>query len=232
LKTVIRTKDFDTSLGRAALAWNDDPGRGARVAAVVLPAHTPSATLRALHDALRARGAAFVPSESSIGIDAPAVVLDAIDAVRAATEGCLVDGASDALDWSGIASFRRAVYERVLELPRGAVTTYGAIARELGAGANASRAVGRALATNPWPLLVPCHRVVGGDGELQGYSAPGGVRTKALLLTREGLTLDAEPARASRVLFPPPDGAIRPSRVEGTPRSREVATTPQLDLPA
>lgn len=229
---MIRTKDFDTSLGRAALAWNDDPERGARVAAVVLPAHAPSATLRALEDALRARGAVFVRGEPSVGIDAPAVVLEAIGAVQAAAEGRVVDTGRVTLDWSGIASFRRSVYERVLELPRGTVTTYGGIARDLGAGANASRAVGRALATNPWPLLVPCHRVVGGDGELQGYSAPGGVRTKALLLAREGLALDAEPARASRVLLPHRDGATRSPRVEGMPRPCEIATTTQLDLPA
>ncbi len=229
---MIRTKDFDTSLGRAALAWNDDPERGARVVAVALPAHAASATLRALEDTLRARGASVVRDEHSLRIDAPSVVLEAIGAVQAAAEGRLVGAAPIALDWSGIASFRRSVYERVLELHRGSVTTYGAIARDLGAGANASRAVGRALATNPWPLLVPCHRVVGGDGELQGYSAPGGVRTKALLLAREGLTLDADPARASRVLLPRRAGATRPPRVEGMPRPREVATTTQLDLPA
>ena len=230
---MIRTKDFDTSLGRAALAWNDASDGRVRVTAVVLPAHAPSATNRALEEALRARGAAFVRSDPSLDNDTPPEVIDAIVAVQAATEGRVVEASTVALDWSGIASFRRSVYEIVLALPRGAVTTYGAIARDLGVGANASRAVGRALATNPWPLLVPCHRVVGSDGELQGYSAPGGVRTKALLLAREGLTLDAETARASRVVgLPHRDGDARTPRDEAARQPRRNDTTTQLDLPA
>ena len=230
---MIRTKDFDTSLGRAALAWNEAADGRARVTAVVLPAHAPSATIRALEEALRARGAAFVRSDPSLDIDTPPEVIDAILAVQAAAEGRVVEASTLALDWSGIASFRRSVYELVLALPRGAVTTYGSIARELGVGANASRAVGRALATNPWPLLVPCHRVVGSDGELQGYSAPGGVRTKALILAREGLTLDAEIARASRVVGLPHRDAHGPTpRDEATAPPRRPHTTTQLDLPS
>lgn len=89
------------------------------------------------------------------------------------------------LDWSGVSEFQRRALELVLLVPYGHTTTYQAIARELG-GSAVARAVGRANATNPLPLVVPCHRVLGADGSLHGYSAPGGLETKALLLRMEG----------------------------------------------
>jgi len=58
--------------------------------------------------------------------------------------------------------------------------------------AEAARAVGVALATNPWPLFVPCHRVVSAGDKMTGFSAPGGVRTKARLLVLEGAELLSE----------------------------------------
>ena len=66
--------------------------------------------------------------------------------------------------------------------------TYGGLARTLGMPRSA-RAVGRALATNPVPLVIPCHRVIAGDGSLGGYSARGGVSTKLQLLQFEGAPL-------------------------------------------
>lgn len=70
------------------------------------------------------------------------------------------------------------------EIPRGKVTTYGAIARKMGKP-RASRAVGAALRANPTPIVVPCHRVVGFDGSLRGYGGGSGVSTKAKLLKKE-----------------------------------------------
>jgi methylated-DNA-[protein]-cysteine S-methyltransferase len=88
------------------------------------------------------------------------------------------------VDWSVMRSFQQAVLRQVFAIPYGQVTTYGEIARRLGKPGSA-RAVGRANATNPMPLVIPCHRVVGGDGKLHGYGAPGGVMTKAWLLRLE-----------------------------------------------
>jgi len=88
------------------------------------------------------------------------------------------------LDWSMMTSFQRQVLKLVYAIPYGDVLTYGEIAHRLGKP-GAARAVGRANATNPMPLVIPCHRVVGSDGKLHGYGAPGGVATKAWLLELE-----------------------------------------------
>jgi len=88
--------------------------------------------------------------------------------------------------WStrGLSTFRRAVYEAVRAIPRGEVRTYADIARAIGRP-RAARAVGRALAVNRLPLVIPCHRVVSAQGDLRGFSAPGGITFKAQLLTWE-----------------------------------------------
>jgi methylated-DNA-[protein]-cysteine S-methyltransferase len=74
------------------------------------------------------------------------------------------------------------------KVPKGKVTTYGAIARKMGKP-KASRAVGSALRANPTPIVVPCHRVVGWNGSLNGYGGVGGIPTKAKLLKKEGVRL-------------------------------------------
>ncbi|MCL2640264.1 MAG: methylated-DNA--[protein]-cysteine S-methyltransferase [Phycisphaerales bacterium] len=89
------------------------------------------------------------------------------------------------LDWPQVSAFCRQVLETTCKIKRGQVRTYGEIARELG-NAKASRAVGAALGSNPWPLLVPCHRVVGANGQMTGFSAQGGVETKRRMLALEG----------------------------------------------
>jgi methylated-DNA-[protein]-cysteine S-methyltransferase len=89
------------------------------------------------------------------------------------------------IDWSIMKPFQRAALEMVCAVPYGRTTTYGAIAQLLGRP-GAARAVGRANATNPLPIIVPCHRVLGGDGKLHGYGARGGLETKAWLLRLEG----------------------------------------------
>jgi len=88
------------------------------------------------------------------------------------------------LDWSGMKSFQQQALRLTLAVPYGRVTTYGKIASQMGSP-RAARAVGRAEATNPMPLVIPCHRVLGTDGGLHGYGAPGGVKTKAWLLELE-----------------------------------------------
>jgi len=88
------------------------------------------------------------------------------------------------LDWGGIQGFQREVLTLTSDIPFGHVLTYRRIAEMLGRPA-ASRAVGGALGRNPMPILIPCHRVVGVDGDLTGYSAADGIKTKAWLLTLE-----------------------------------------------
>ncbi|MFN2188342.1 MAG: methylated-DNA--[protein]-cysteine S-methyltransferase [Candidatus Promineifilaceae bacterium] len=72
------------------------------------------------------------------------------------------------------------------QIPYGEVRTYGQLAQEIGRPLSAARAVGRAMATNPIPIVIPCHRVIGSDGSLRGYGGRGGIRTKAWLLRHEG----------------------------------------------
>jgi methylated-DNA-[protein]-cysteine S-methyltransferase len=87
------------------------------------------------------------------------------------------------IDWNGLSGFRRAVMEEALRIPRGETRTYGWLAERVGRP-RAARAVGRVMATNPLPIVVPCHRVIGSDGSLRGYGA--GLPMKAALLRAEG----------------------------------------------
>lgn len=91
------------------------------------------------------------------------------------------------LDWSTFTSFQRQVLQHTCSIPYGQVQTYGQLAAGL-SKPGAARAVGAVLASNPIPILIPCHRVIGADGSLHGYSAPGGLQTKAWLLMLEGHT--------------------------------------------
>lgn len=89
------------------------------------------------------------------------------------------------IDWSVLTPFQEQVLRATFDIPRGQVATYGDLARQLGKP-RAARAVGRAEATNPMPVVIPCHRVVGADGGLHGYGAGEGLDTKAWLLRLEG----------------------------------------------
>jgi len=92
------------------------------------------------------------------------------------------------IDWSLLWPFQRQVLELVLAIPYGQTRTYGDIAYEIG-NPHAARAVGRANATNPMPLVIPCHRVIGSDGKLHGYGGGRGLPTKEWLLQMEGAVL-------------------------------------------
>ncbi|VVB98270.1 Methylated-DNA--protein-cysteine methyltransferase [uncultured archaeon] len=81
--------------------------------------------------------------------------------------------------------FERAVLLACMKIPKGQTRTYSDIAREIGSPC-AARAVGNALAKNPFAPIIPCHRVVRKNGALGGYSAKGGTRAKLRLLKKEG----------------------------------------------
>lgn len=89
------------------------------------------------------------------------------------------------IDWELMQSFQIKALKLVLAIPAGSTRSYGDIARDLG-DITLSRAVGTANATNPMPLIIPCHRVLGSDGKLHGYSGAKGLETKEWLLHHEG----------------------------------------------
>lgn len=93
-----------------------------------------------------------------------------------------------AIDWSVLSDFQAGALRLVAAIPYGQTRTYQQIAGDLG-NPDAARAVGRANATNPMPVIIPCHRVLASDGGLQGYGGAGGVETKAWLLQLEGSRL-------------------------------------------
>jgi methylated-DNA-[protein]-cysteine S-methyltransferase len=92
------------------------------------------------------------------------------------------------IDWSIFRPFQREALQAVYRIPYGETCTYHDIALEMGRP-NASRAVGRANATNPMPLVIPCHRVIGRDGKLHGYGGGEGLKTKEWLLKMEGAVM-------------------------------------------
>jgi methylated-DNA-[protein]-cysteine S-methyltransferase len=87
-------------------------------------------------------------------------------------------------DWSSLTAFQQKVLRAAAQIPYGSVDTYGGLARTIGSPQSA-RAVGNALAENPFPLLIPCHRVVKGDGSIGGFSAPSGIKLKERLVRLE-----------------------------------------------
>ena len=88
-----------------------------------------------------------------------------------------------------VTDFQRRVYRETLAVKAGSTRSYGDLAAALALPPGGSRAVAAALGANPWPLLIPCHRVIGSDGKLTGFSGPGGVSMKARLLALEGAQL-------------------------------------------
>lgn len=92
------------------------------------------------------------------------------------------------IDWSQMTPFQARVLRATLTIPYGQTCTYGELAVDLGQP-GASRAVGVALGKNPLPIVIPCHRILGNNGHLQGYSAPDGLNKKTWLLKLEGVLL-------------------------------------------
>ncbi|HEX4484294.1 MAG TPA: methylated-DNA--[protein]-cysteine S-methyltransferase [Solirubrobacteraceae bacterium] len=164
---------FETALGTCALRWSE-----LGISEVVMPgARAP-------------RG--------SIGADSSAVpesVRAAVAGIVALLEGERRDLRSIVLDERRIGSFRRRVYAATRAIAAGATAGYGEIARAIGAPEEA-RAVGTALGENPFPIIVPCHRVLAANGALHGFSAPGGIATK-----RRMLEIECAPGFTQQALF-------------------------------
>lgn len=164
---------FDTAIGRCGIAWS---GHG--VAGVQLPEASEAET--------RGRVVRRVPR--AVEAEPPVAIRHVIEGIVALLAGERTPAAELAfveLDLRGIPVFERSVYEVARTLRPGETSTYGEIARRLG-DPSASRAVGGALGRNPFPLVVPCHRVLAADGSLGGFSASGGTTLKRRLLQIEG----------------------------------------------
>ncbi len=92
------------------------------------------------------------------------------------------------IDWAGMTEFDKRARQAVLAVPYGQTASYGEIAARIGETGKA-RAVGHANATNPIPLVIPCHRIIGADGSMVGYGGGNGIETKRWLLKMEGAIL-------------------------------------------
>src|SRR5262249_6386062 len=122
-------------------------------------------------------------------ITPPPEVHRAIDCIAALLRGEVSDLSTIALDMEQVPSFHRRVYEAARTIPPGMTLSYGDIAARVGAP-GAARAVGQALGRNPFPIVVPCHRVLAAGGKIGGFSAQGGVTTKRRMLAIEGAQLN------------------------------------------
>jgi methylated-DNA-[protein]-cysteine S-methyltransferase len=127
---------------------------------------------------------------------------DFYDRLCASLAGTAVDFEIGALDFAGIDGFARRVLMADYAIPRGNVMSYGGLAARVGVPGGA-RAVGNVMARNPFPLVIPCHRVIRNDGSLGGFG--GGLPMKRALLEREGVCVD----RSGRVL---PEYIVPPDR--------------------
>jgi methylated-DNA-[protein]-cysteine S-methyltransferase len=169
---------FDTAIGRCGIAWGK---RG--VAGVQLPEAVEAETRTRMLHRFPTAGEAVPPAE----------VRQAIERMTALLRGETSDLSAVTLDMDGVPEFHRRVYEAARAIPPGGTISYGDIARQIGAS-GAARAVGQALGRNPFPIVVPCHRVLAAGGKIGGFSAQGGVATKRRMLAIEGARLDAAPA--------------------------------------
>ena len=119
----------------------------------------------------------------------PPPVQAAVDGIVALLSGSRHDLASVELDFSAVPEFNRRTYEIARTIPPGKTLTYGDIAHRLGRPGSA-QAVGQAMGHNPFPIIVPCHRVLAAGGKDGGFSARGGVETKRRMLVIEGALAD------------------------------------------
>jgi methylated-DNA-[protein]-cysteine S-methyltransferase len=177
---------FATAGGFCGIGWNSTG-----VTRFQLPAHSAEATernmLRRLPDAEPARP--------------PSAVLNAVAAVKRYFLGEKIDFSDVKLDLAEQDEFFTRIYAAARRISWGETSTYGALARELGAGPEAARDVGQAMAKNPIPLIIPCHRVLAAGRKVGGFSAPGGSAAKVRMLELEGVQLGPPPAAQQTLEF-------------------------------
>ncbi|WP_419318584.1 methylated-DNA--[protein]-cysteine S-methyltransferase [Caulobacter sp. ErkDOM-E] len=160
---------FDTVIGRCGVAWGVSGLIGMQL---------PEATPGAAWARLRKRFPEAVETPPSPAIE------QIIERVLDLLTGGRDDLTDIPLDLTGVQAFNLRVYEIARAIAPGETSTYGQVARAMGEP-GAARAVGKALGENPWPIVVPCHRVLAASGRMGGFSAEGGASTKAQMLTLE-----------------------------------------------
>jgi len=173
---------FETAGGYCGIAWS-----GAGITRFQLPTRSAEATERLL---LR-RTPGAEPGTP------PPEVADAVAAVKRYFAGEEIDFSGFTLDLGEQDPFFEQIYAAARRVGWGQTTTYGALAKQLGAGPEAARDVGQAMAKNPVALIIPCHRVLAAGGKLGGFSAPGGATAKTRMLELEGVNL-APPSAAQQ----------------------------------
>jgi len=165
---------FATAIGDCAIAWN-----ALGLTGVWLPDASAAR--------LRAR---IVRRRPDLAEARPEGAIDqAVGAITALLRGERTDLTAIPIDDTALDAFDACVYSAARTIPPGRVITYAALAERVGAKATA-REVGQSLGRNPFPIVVPCHRIVAAGGQLGGFSAPGGSATKRRLLTIEDARLD------------------------------------------
>ena len=172
---------FPTALGTCGLAWND-----AGLTGFSLPDDDETRMERRL---------ATKSDEADVAVHPDAVpppIAGIIARAQRHLAGEPQDFADLSYDFSAVTEFQRRVYRHALTVKPGHTQTYGEVASALQLEPGSARSVGTALGYNPWPLLVPCHRFLGVNDRMIGYSAPGGIRTKTRLLVLEGAQLISE----------------------------------------
>jgi methylated-DNA-[protein]-cysteine S-methyltransferase len=167
---------FATAGGFCGIAWNE-----VGIRRFQLPARSAEATQRNLLRRLPGAEPGTPPPE----------VEAAIAAAKRYFEGERIDFSHFQLDLAEQDGFFRKIYAAARLVGWGQTTTYGTLAKELGAGPEAARDVGQAMARNPVPLLIPCHRVLAAGGKVGGFSAPGGSDAKIRMHELEGVQVGA-----------------------------------------
>jgi methylated-DNA-[protein]-cysteine S-methyltransferase len=175
---------FETAGGSCGISWND-----AGITRFQLPTGTAKATERIL--LRRLPGA-------QPGAPTPEVA-EAVAAVMRYFEGEETDFSGVRLDLGEQDPFFERIYAEARRVGWGRTTTYGTLAKELGAGPETARDVGQAMANNPVALIIPCHRVMAAGGKVGGFSAPGGSAAKRRMLALEGV--DVGPAPSAQQSF-------------------------------
>lgn len=187
---------FDTAIGRCGLAWGE-----AGIVGTALPG--------ASDDQVRRRFIERFPG--SVESAPPAALERVVAGIVALMAGDKPDLSDAPLDMAAVPPFHRRVYDLARRIPPGETMTYGEIALAMGEPREAARAVGEAMGRNPFPILMPCHRVLGAGGRPGGFSAPGGVETKLRMLQIEGAKIGEPPT-----LFDALPLAVKPARARQT----------------